>query len=108
MSKKKQAEILRDLLEAQVSADDDRHFIALAEDRAALIAGAKALEAQAKPSPKVIAEAWAVVDEDGHLVVEPGTCGPQLFVGEYADRGANLEAGPTERAVRVYLVEAPE
>lgn len=75
----------------------------------ALLAGAVALEALAKTPPKapprVLAEAWAVVDEDGKLVVEQGTCGPQLFVGENADLGAGLEAGPDERAVRVRVVE---
>lgn len=78
----------------------------------ALLAGAVALEALAKAPPKaappkVLAEAWAVVDEDGKLVVEEGTCGPQLFVGEHADLGAGFQAGPTERAVRVQVVEVP-
>lgn len=58
------------------------------------------------PRRRVIAEAWAIVDGDSKLVVEPGTCGPQLFVGEYADLGAGFHAGPGEHAVRVHIVEA--
>lgn len=58
------------------------------------------------PRRRVLTEAWVVVDSDSRLVVEAGTCGPQLFVGEYADLGAQFQAGPNEHAVRVHLVEA--
>lgn len=91
--------------------NDDGYLIGAPEDRAALFAGVNALKAmffKKKSSPKVIAEAWAIVDEDGSLVVEPGTCGPQLFMGESADLGANFHACPNEQAIRVHVVEAPE
>lgn len=90
-----------------------------AATREAILAGAEALEAQDKPKPMVLAEAWIVVEADGRIAVDEewdigddgkmfqvtNPTGP-LFVGPKAEQAAKLTASPPRRPVRVHIVRA--
>lgn len=70
-------------------------------EEAALLAGADALEASAKPAPKVLGEAWVARHADGTFCLKPSGA---LDLFGHPD-GARAEAGSTGTIVRVQVVE---
>ena len=76
----------------------------------ALEAGAAALEAAARPAPKVLAEAWAVVGEDGKITTEfvrADDIYPLSVLEDADDAARSLGDNQCGRIVRVQVVEVP-
>lgn len=74
----------------------------------ALLAGVAIPGAQAKAPPKVLGEAWGLVDKAGKLTVVEDTIGDGPLLFETKEHAEN-EAGQGERVVRVQVsqVEVP-